>query len=322
LSPSQVAFFGLTILLTVVLAYVALRMCGGGLSLAYVLLLAAMILASRPGHQNLLVGQATIEFVLAVYLAVHWGSRSPWLSGIALAIATQKPTFGVPLALLMISRRSYRPVAAGVVVGTPLTLAATAVLAAAAGGLRPLAVSFWEGYRSFQEFSVSSPVTSWSRVDLVALIGRLRGEAPSLTTEIGVFMMVVVLAALAMKRVDGIASGREATSYQIQVVSVAILLATYQQPYSLLLLTFPLTAVFLDRWAPAQLGAGRGTRLCLACLLAIPAMNYFATATMLRFLDADSWTWILVTSANGFALVLSFAVYVGLTFRHPRGDVT
>lgn len=105
-APAAAAYFATTIALTLVLAWSALRLGGGGgreINVAAVLLAAAIILATRPGHWNLMAGQRTLLYVLGTCAAVRFLRERPLLARLGLALAMIKPTFGVPLAILMLA---------------------------------------------------------------------------------------------------------------------------------------------------------------------------------------------------------------------------
>ena len=316
---SQWLFFALTIGLTLVLGYVVLRMCASRPTMSAVLGIAALALASRPGHWNLLLGQPTLEFVIAVYVAMYVGKRSPWAAGVALAVATMKPTFGVPLAVLMLAQGSYRAVAAGLGIAAALTLVPTAILMASAGGVVPLVASAWDSYVNFGQTLADSPLLCPTRVDAAAIVGRVSGEPLGPTVEIVIFLLLVGLAAAALRRVNLTTTDLAGRLFGVSVACVAILVATYHQSYCALLLLLPLTALVLNRWAPAEFAAPPAVRYVLISLLSIPAVNYFASFSGPVELGPGSGLWRLVTAMNGVALLGALAIYVAIAYR-PRAS--
>jgi hypothetical protein len=108
---AAITFYVFTLALTLVTAFVALRMNGVDRSAALVVFVASLMVLSRPGHMNLLVGQNTLVYVLGTYLALWAAERSPIASGAGLMLACLKPTFGVPLAVLMLAQGHVRAVA-------------------------------------------------------------------------------------------------------------------------------------------------------------------------------------------------------------------
>src|SRR6185295_2450313 len=92
--------YALTVALMPVLALLALRLAGLVETPARIFAVAALLLASRPGHWNLILGQPTVTLVVGVYVALLLAPRWPVWAGVGLAVSTLKPTFGLPLAVL------------------------------------------------------------------------------------------------------------------------------------------------------------------------------------------------------------------------------
>src|SRR5262245_40913702 len=101
LEVANVVYFVFSCALVVALAASALAVCRVPLTLVNVLALATVILISRPGHVNMLVGQITLVLVLGAVWALELARRRPVLGGLALALTTLKPTFAIPILWLM-----------------------------------------------------------------------------------------------------------------------------------------------------------------------------------------------------------------------------
>lgn len=314
---SQWLFFAWTIGLTVALAQLVLRLCARRTSVPAVLGLAALILASRPGHWNLLLGQPTLEFVFAAYVALYVGASAPWVAGAALAAATMKPTFGVPLAVLMLAQRSYRGVFIGLGIAAIVTLVPTAVLIDAAGGIVPFIESAWHSYAEFGQTVADSPVLCPTRIDAAAIVGRVWGEPMVPAVEIGIFALLIGLAAGTVRRVSSITSDWRGGLFCIAVATLAILVTTYHQGYCAVLLALPLTALVLNCWVPPELSATAIVRYVLIVLLSIPAVNYVASFSGSAALLPGGTAWRLVTVTNSAALLGALCVYAALAFRTP-----
>ncbi len=314
--PAQLSYAVLTLVLILALSYLVLWACGRRAPpAATVLLLAALILASRPGNWNFMLGQTTVELVLAVYVAQLFAVRSPWLAGVALAAATMKPTFGGPLLLLMVVQRYWRAVVIGVGVSLVMTLIPTIVLVTNSGGIGDFLGSVSSSYRTVGDEFTSSPVISAFRVDTVALVSRITGSPFGATGELVVFLTIVAIAAMALVKVRREATGPSANIFCTSIVSLAILIASYQQPYSALLLVLPLTALVLNCWVPLDFGVPSWTRKVLILLLVIPGVNYGASWKVTSLFETGSWPWIAVASINGMAILAAFLVYVAIAFQ-------
>ena len=316
--PSQLLYFALTIALTLVLAWLSLWMCGRRPTLAPVTGIAALILASRPGHWNLMLGQTTLQFVLLVYVALYTSWRLPWLSGLAFVGPTMKATFCLPLTVVMMAQRQYKAVMMGALVAVLATLIPVAVLVHSAGDFASLATTYFDSIRDFESDPTANAVVSPARMDAVALVGRLSGRSPGPVSSLVLFALALSLAGGTIRRVRKRGRGREADLFCISVACITILVATYQLTYSALLLALPLTALVLDCWVPPEFVAGSVVRRALIILLAVPFANHLIAPRFLYVFDTGSWTWILLVSMNGIAVLLAFGVYVWVAFRRPR----
>ena len=308
---SQILFFGITILMTLALTNLTLRVCGHFATVAGVFGLSALVLMSRPGHWNLMLGQTTLPLVIAVYAALYLGATSTWASGLALAVATLKPTFGIPLIVMMLFLRHYRPVVIGTLVSGLATLVPTAILVRSAGGFAAFWHSILDGYTSASGVSAASI----TRIDAVALIGRLSGKSPGPILDMGIMFLLLGVAGTVMNRVRQRAVGEQADIYCIAVASIAILISVYQLSYAALLLVLPLTALALNRWVPVEFAVKPVIRVVLMILLMIPMVNYAASFGVAGQFKSGSITWLVLTSINGFAVLLAFCIYAVIGFR-------
>ena len=80
-------YFGLSATGSLLLAWLILSSCKVTFRFAHVLLVAGFLLASRPGYQNLTLGQTAVTAVLLTLLALRWADTHPWRSGIFLALS-------------------------------------------------------------------------------------------------------------------------------------------------------------------------------------------------------------------------------------------
>jgi hypothetical protein len=312
---SHLAYFGLTIGLTLVLAWLSLWMCGLSPNLASVTGVGTLILASRPGHWNLMLGQTALGFVLLVYIAMFTGWRSHWFSRFAFVGSTMKATFCLPLAILMVAQKQYKAVFIGACIATLLTLIPTIVLVNSAGGFTALSSSYLDSILSFENDPSANAVLSPSRIDAVALIARLSGQSPGPVARAALFVMTLGFAGMAIRWVRAHTQGRETDLFCISVASVTILVSTYQLTYAALLLVLPLIALILNRWAPVELAPGSTVRLALIVLLSIPFANHLVAPRFLYRLPDGSWGWRLLASVNGIVVLLALAVYVWVAIR-------
>src|SRR5262249_1267671 len=174
------ALYGTAVLaLTAVLAALALGGAGVPVTAAATLGLTAALLLSRPGYMNLLLGQVTAQVAIGAYVALRWARKSPIIAGLGLAFATLKPTYGVPLAVLMLlGRGDVTAVAAGAALSAALCLGTLVPLAHAAGGVAPFVASLGGSTAAFSAEGTSNAWSSFARLDVVALAARVLGRVP------------------------------------------------------------------------------------------------------------------------------------------------
>jgi hypothetical protein len=315
LTVAQLCFAGLTVVLVVVLARLALRAneeSGWTATMA----VAALIVLSRPGQWSLLLGQVALEATVASWIALRYATRSPWVSGLALGLATFKPTFGLPLAVLMLARGDLKAVGVGAMSGFTLNLIPAAILAHRSGGFRFYLQSQAGAYSAWTGGGGYDPAHSLYRIDLVALAGRVAGRELAQVEELLISVVVVTVAVLLVRRLrrSGTASDHQPLSDAI--ICVAVLLCVHHVDYDLLLLVFPLLALVYRR-VPGLLERRRVRGVTLG-LFAVLALNYVSTESVLdRFARQPATVWLLV-SINSVVLLLILIIYAVAAWRVTR----
>jgi hypothetical protein len=313
LPVANVVFYALTIGLTVVLAVSVLVVCRVPLSLVNVLGLTTLVLASRAGYANLLLGQLTLPMALAIVWALELSRRRPIVSGLALALAALKPTFGVPLAWLMFCRRDFRAVAAGVSISMIAAIAGAAPLIAR-DGLATFVQSVRESHALHMADPVVSATTSVTRLDAVSVLGRLGGIVPSGAIQISVAAACLLAAGWAVGRLQNTERADGADCLAAMIIALATLATIYHTNYDALLLVLPwvgLTCGRLRRQVPDW------ARLVLWVLLALPAVNYLSTYLVTKRLGIEGVTWAAVASINGIAVFAALVLSIALAVRSP-----
>jgi hypothetical protein len=309
-------YYLLTLGLTVTLAYGALRGAEVQRTPARVLGFATAILLSRPGHMNLLLGQPTLPVVLGSYAAICYGRTRPWLAAAGLVAALLKPTFGVPLAvLLLLGRGDVVPVVAAGIATAVGSIVPLAILAWGAGGLGALGRSLLASWAAFGPSPGVDAASSWARLDAVALLGHALGTAPSGTVEIAVGIGILASAVVALRRlasVPSMAAGQVAAA----LVCLTVLVSNYHQAYDALLLALPIAALAGGTWAPPW-APGAAWRWTLLALVLVPWVNYLATWSFINTFHLHGDCWRLATAANAAALLAAFGIHLAVAARRP-----
>jgi hypothetical protein len=323
LESAALAYLLVSLLLSLGLAFASLKFSGVAPRASHVMLLTALVLLSRPGRQNLLVGQVTLQVVLASYVALAASRSAPLLSGLGLALSLLKPTYGVPLATLMLFRGDLRAVASGATIAAAINAPLLWLLVQRAGGIRSFVADLGGTLEaSSTALIVANPATSVYRIDLVALLSRLAGQPIGAAAQVLVALAVLMVAGLMVRRVQAGRGAGEAT-LSASIICLAILVSVYHQVYDLLLLTLPFVGLAYRR-LPAALLLPRFRWWALG-MFGLLAANYVSGNSLLRRLQLVSDVGggvlmpkaggLLLGSINGVVLLLLLAHYCWAVFR-------
>jgi len=310
-ATADVAYAIFTVVLMLVLAWVALRATHRTATMAAVLMLASVLLLTRPGHWNLVLGQRAAELALGSYLALFAAPAHPWLSGLGLTLAMLKPTWGIPLMFLMLARGDRRPVALGVLLSFALNLPLLALIVSRAGGVHAFATRLFQGYRDWQAVSDVNPATSSVRIDVTTSVSRLLGHPLSDVSQLLLTLLVITcgVAAVYSLRKELTPGVSELT---IGIICTAVLLCGHHVGYDFLLLTAPVLVVLYQGLPTSE---SRWGRWLFIGLFTIPAVNWVATESVLAALRPRRELWLLIASLNGVALIALFCGYLVLAAR-------
>jgi len=307
-TASAWTYFVLVVALTLAFAVFTLRLLDVPFGLGPAFLLAAGILAVRPGYMNILNGQVTMQLIFGSLIALEYGARRPLLGGLGLALATLKPTYAIPLALVMLARGQLRAVVVGTLLGTLGALVGAMWIAGHTGGL----YSFFQVLLTNVEASGAAPAaaaqSSWIRVDAVSLLARLLHWQPGLSGSVLVAAIVLAAAAAALFRLRATSVDDDgACGLGGLLAALAVLISVYHQPYDVLLLVPAVISLGLERkreWRELS----RSMRRSLLLLTLIPFVNYLAADLVVSHLSPGTAVWTAVVSINAMALTLAFAL--------------
>jgi hypothetical protein len=320
--PAEVLDFFVNLAATLLLAFVSLRLCGFHPAPGTVFGVGALILVSRPGHMNLYIGECAAYVVVAMYLAFRYASTRPLRAAACLAFASLKPTFVVPLAILMVAKGGTRAVLVGTAASVLVSVAMVHVLAHAAGGIAGFLDSMRENvslWSAQPDALASSPFP----VDAIAFVQRLLGETLPVGAQLAMSAGIVSLGALAVARMSR-EDGASAALFADAIMCVTALTCTHHQIYEGLILTLPIVGLASGRLELPSRPFGRRVGSVLLVLLAVAPVNYLATYGAIGRLALTGLPWLVITSANGAALLLAFLVLLVLAFfgvdNRPRAE--
>jgi len=305
---AELLHFALSLALIVVLAYVAVRLCELPVTITLVFGLAAFLVASRAGYANLFYGQVAAFLVVATYGALHFARRTPWLAALCLAVACAKPSYGGPLALVLLAHGAFRAVVLGALFAGTATAIVGAFLLRAAGGIGPFVASLQENVAAWSRYPELSGAAGIHPVDVPAMLQRFVDIPPALQAALGIGLLALgaFAAARALPRSELLG---ECTA------AVTVLACIHHQIYDLLLLAVPLTALASRRLA---VGAGsEAARTALLALLGVALFNYAASYQVLDGFHVTGAARIAIVSTGGLAVTATFVALVWASLAAP-----
>ncbi|MFK7765833.1 MAG: glycosyltransferase family 87 protein [Mariniblastus sp.] len=318
LEIADVVYFAWNWLLIGLLAYFSLTMSKSEFSWGAWVWIFALFVFSRCGHITLFTGYFTAQLVIGTVVAIHFAKTRPVLAGLGMMLASGKPTYIIPLILLMTCRKNYKAVAIGI---------SFCALAAAVGigwlvshsSLGEVIDGVKAGQLAFDDDPTEFPVNTWTRLDAVGVVSKVMAWKPDNKVYLAMMCVLLVVPGIAIFRTAGLESNSGATGLTGMIVCLALLVTIYHHSYDSMLIAIAwVGATFFSNRVCPELR--RIEHLSLSVLLGIPALNYVAT---MRFRDAvgvdnQSLVWNVVTSVNGVCLLLALSVVVNAAFRFSR----
>ncbi len=301
------AYFLFTLALTFLLGYASLTFNKLEVRTTDVLLIGGLILLSRPGHWNLLLGQPTLQIVLASYVALYFAKHFPIVSGLGLTISMIKPTFGIPIALLMLAQRHVRPVLYGGAITALINVPLVVVLAYREQGFGLLGGVLVKNFHTFQQLPYINPATSTIRIDAIAFISHFIGDPLDNITKVIIAVLILGIAGWTLARIARLHDERFWT-LAAGIACLAVLLSVYHQAYDLLLLVLPFVGL-VGRRFPSEFYSSYRYRLSVG-LLTVLAANYGSTHSIMRFVPPENGLWLILVSINSAALLTLFFIWV------------
>lgn len=302
LPVANILFFTLNASLLFLLGWLACRFVATELNPGVFLLVALLVFVSRPGHQTLFTGYFTAELAVGTALALHFARTRPMVSGLGLFVTSFKPTFFVPLVVLMFFRRDFRAAFIGCLLTGMGVLIGLGWMALSSSPAEVI-----EGFLSSQQSHESNPdinpATSWVRTDLLALLSKPFGFSPGIGSYLLTMVPIFGLPCWILWRQGDRGYRYGASGPSGLLICLTMLVGFYHSVYDGLILipawvalTFYGFQVYAA-WQPWQ-------RISLIGLTALPAVSYFgsmAAKTRLNLAD-DSWIWHGLTMSSGLAL--------------------
>jgi hypothetical protein len=272
-AASGVLFWLLLVATYPLFSALCLKVCGIRPLVGRVFFLATAILISIPGRWAFDAGQLALLWAIGTLVAMQCSGTRPTLAGLGLTLAVCKPTFGVPLAVLLVFHRQYKAVLIGTGISALAGGISVGMIAAGAGW-----DSFWRTVDANQETLEAArpfdPSTSHTRVDANVFVQQVLGLPGGRWSELAVFASALLLAGAALRRARMV----EPASAAGGLVLLAIIVCVYHQTYDAVLLT-PIPLAIFTGVRGVWHDVPRPLRLAIALASAVPLVNVTWTKT-------------------------------------------
>jgi Glycosyltransferase family 87 len=279
-----------------------------------ILLISAALVFSRGGHITLLNGYFTLELVLATLVAIHYGNRNPWIAAIALAIVATKPTYILPLGFLMLARGNYKSLILGAIISVFATVTPLLWLAHHEGGgdlgagIQELVAQIQRTQEIHRGELDESPVFSWTRIDLLAVIAKWTQQDPG--DALHLIVMIVLLLpgmfVLWIRQRRGIDDGLVGITGC--VILLSMLICVYHQFYDALVLLPSIAGAILAREGWRNVSPVK--RWATVAMMSVPLVNYATTRSVLHLIDHIPLAHIGLTSLNAVVLAIAAGLVI------------
>ena len=294
---------------------------------------------SRPGHVTLFTGYFTVQLVLGTLVALHYSKSNPWLAGIGFLFASVKPTYVIPLTILMLARRDYKAVVVGVVLTTVFAVGCFGWLVAHSD-FQAVIESVRSGQEAFEDDRAEAPLNTWTRVDVAGMVAKMSKRAPGNLEYLSVMCVLLVIPCFAVWHAaeregmpaqhDGqlhdemaASSDQGAAGLSALIVVLAMLVTIYHHSYDCLIVSVGMVGLLLNSNQLVSSLHGK-LSMIVATLLSVPMLNYASTKSVRDRLGFDQLdaTWQLVTMLNGVCLVTALGICIYVALAGKRREIT
>ncbi|MEM9941364.1 MAG: glycosyltransferase family 87 protein [Planctomycetota bacterium] len=308
LSTADVLFFVYNVLLILVLAWISVFWIAPDASLKFWLAAALMAFVSRPGHISLFTGYYTVELVVATLVALKYAESRPWVSAIGMLIASSKPTYILPLILLMLARKNFKAAVKGIGLCTLAGVLGLAWLTIDSSwgeviqGIR-------SGQEAFHEDVTEYPINSWTRVDIVAMVAKFANWIPGDEVYLLGMLVLIAIPCYLIWTLPQPSNQSVLGCTSTWILLLSMLVTIYHHSYDCLLIFGPWVGVvfFPGKVAPELRDWQKNT---LAFLWSIPLFNYVSTKSVLSMmgLTQANIAWQGIAASNSVALCVSLSL--------------
>ncbi|MBM7814317.1 glycosyltransferase 87 family protein [Saccharothrix algeriensis] len=299
-----VAFAVVSLLLLVFLAVLAAGRLRAPL-LPAAAVVGALLVTSQVGKAQLYVGQVNPLVAVGAAGALLARTSHPRWAALALALAWLKPQFGLPLAVLLLARGSWKVALGGTAVAAVASLAVVAPVIVGGGGVGAFldVVRANLEHASATHYGAVDSLTA-QRVDVAAVFFRLTGWLPP-GAEAFALVAVLAVSAVLVRRLDR--AGRSPVADLLTCAAVVV--AVVHQPGDVLIAVPALALAAVSWWRDPRAWPG----VAVVALLVPFAHLHFVDAAVRDLVGSRA-----SVTVDGVALVLAWVALVVHARRRGR----
>ena len=275
---------------------------------AWWLAIFGFLVFSRAGHITLYTGYFTPLLVIGTLMAFEYGKKNPWISAVGILLASAKPTYIIPLLIILAFRRNYKAAVIGILLSGAVAFAGLTWLAMDSS-YGEVIDTIKHGQEAFQDDVTEFPINTWTRIDLPGMFAKVIDWNPDKTVYLAAMVVLLIPPGLIIRRIAIDEENSSATGLSAFIGVLALLVSLYHHSYDCLLFTVPwLAMVLFGKQTLSSLS--RVQRWSIGVLLFVPAINYASTLAFrnLMKLEQYSFTWQSITMINGICLTLSLLI--------------
>lgn len=302
LQAAEVVYFAAILGMMLAVAWLVLREADREAARYLVVPLLTFMVFSRGGHSTLITGYFTMELVLGVVVAFRYADSRPWLSALGVLFASGKPTYAIPLGIVMLARGNYRALFMGIVLAVVGALVPLLFLAEQ-HGWEKIIEAVQTGQEDHLDDTTEFPINTWTRIDIAAIVCKWLGANPRELVLLVAMLPLIAWPAMQLRRLqrDGDRSG--ATTPSGAVCVLAMLTSLYHHAYDALTVVGPVVGLMIGRHAGYR-NFGVFARIALAALLSAPLWNYTSSETFIDRLPELTMAKEIFSSTNTLCLVV------------------
>ncbi len=333
-ATARAVAFGWNLFLVLGFAVAALRLARHRPTIASIFGLATLILLSDPGKFDLRTGQPTLIIAISVYAALRalpWmrrtldpdaipvGALAFGLGVLGLAVVWSKPTFAIPVTVVLLALGRPRLAVAGAALGAALGAVMLPALIDAAGSFSALVDSWRESARITSQ-SPQSKLGSGLRIDLGNTFVRITRIRPSEGLAAIGGLVVLIAGAWLLRRLHRRDPAHDREELTVTLACLLILVPMYHVPYDYLLLVGPL--VMLARpGATVSIAWPRRARLAVALLLLMPVIDPLGWSPINAVLGKSGFEWMFGTTMMSTYVLVALGLCIWTALRTTRTAV-